>query len=301
MKTKNYNISKLIPLVFMLMLVSVAPLAAQSQDAGLQQALDRAASAGVDADRLELIRERAEARGVDEAMLARLIEPVAGLAQQNMPSDFALQKLMEGLAKGVPPAMMVPVIESIYQQTPRAVAMAGQWMGRAEVAPFMEAMGAQQAHFRQDLVNAGLKSLTQQVSPETVEALLNELGSAAVLERPSPQAVAAAIGILPDLPESARNDSGVQQILAKAVAGGFSAADMQRLPGALNAAERRSQLPAASVLEGMSHQLGGGVPANQILQNLFNGNINAGPPAHVPGRPDNRPGRPGGRPRNGGN
>jgi len=280
----------------------IAPLAVQAQDAGLEQALARAASAGVDDGRLELIRQRAAARGVDDAMLVRLIEPATGLAQDNMPSDFILQKIMEGLAKGVPGAMMMPVLESIQQQAPRAVEMADQWIGRAEVAPFMEAMGPQQARFRQDLVNAGLKSLIQHVAPEAIESVLNGLGSPSVLEKASPQAVAAAVGILPDLPESVRNEGGVQQILAQAVAGGFSAADMQRLPGALNAAERRSQLPAASVLEGMSHQLGSGIPASQVLQNLFNGNINAGPPAHARGRgPGNRPGRPGGRPGNSGN
>jgi len=53
----------------------------------------------------------------------------------------------------------------------------------------------------------------------------------------------------------------------------------------MNAAEGRSQLSAASILNGMSHQLGSGIPANQILQNLFNGKANAGPTQGIPGWP----------------
>lgn len=290
MKKINRNGFTMFLMGIALLVLLFAPLAALSQPAGLQQAMERAAAAGIGQDRLEQIHERASARGVDDAMLARLLEPAADLAENNMPSDLVLQKIMEGFAKGVPGGRMMPVIESIHSQTPQAVAMADQWIARAEVAPFMQAMGGQQPRFRQDLVNAGLKSLTQQVAPETVELVLNELGRAPVLAKTSPQAIAAAVGILPDLPASVLSEKGVHELIAKAVEGGFTAADIQRVPGAMNAAERRSQLPAASVLEGMSHQLSGGIPASQILQNLFNGNINAGPPAHVPGRPGNRPG-----------
>ena len=301
MKNTNTKSKKTFLMVIALLALLIAPLAALSQDTGLQQAMDRAAAAGVDQERLNQIQERASARGVDDALLARLLEPAADLAENNMPSDFVLQKILEGFSKGVPGGRMMPVIESIHSQTPQAVAMADRWIAGAEVAPFMQAMGGQQPRFRQDLVNAGLKSLTQNVAAETIESVLNELGRAPVLERTSPQAIAAAVGILPDLPASVLNEKGVHELIAKAVEGGFSAADIQRLPGAMNAAERRSELPAAAILNGMSDQIGSGIPANQILQNLFNGNINAGPPHGIPGRPGNRPGgRPDGRGNSGG-
>lgn len=301
MNNTNTKSKKTFLMVIALLALLFAPLAALSQGAGLQQAMDRAAAAGVDQERLNQIQERASARGVDDALLARLLEPAADLAENNMPSDFVLQKILEGFSKGVPGGRMMPVIESIHSQTPQAVAMADRWIAGAEVAPFMQAMGGQQPRFRQDLVNAGLKSLTQNVAAETIESVLNELGRAPVLERTSPQAIAAAVGILPDLPASVLNEKGVHELIAKAVEGGFSAADIQRLPGAMNAAERRSELPAAAILNGMSDQIGSGIPANQILQNLFNGNINAGPPQGIPGRPGNRPGgRPDGRGNSGG-
>jgi hypothetical protein len=36
------------------------------------------------------------------------------------------------------------------------------------------------------------------------------------------------------------------------------------------------------VIEGVSKQMSGGIPAKQILQNLFNGNVGGGPPGNVP-------------------
>lgn len=270
------------------------PVSVMAQGGSLQMATERAVAAGLDQHRIDQIKERASARGIDDAMLARLIEPAADLAENNLPSEYVMQKIMEGFAKGVPGGRMLPVIEAIHQQTPRAVMMVDQWAGKAEVAPFLKSMGDQQPRFRQDMVNAGLKSLTHQVAPETIESVLDELGKSSILNKTSPQAVAAAVGILPDLPASVLAEKGVHGIIAGAIEGGFSAADIQKLPGAINAAERRSQLPSASILEGMSKQLGNGIPANTILQNLFNGNINAGPPEGIPGRPGGKPsGRPG--------
>jgi hypothetical protein len=60
----------------------------------------------------------------------------------------------------------------------------------------------------------------------------------------------------------------------------------------MNMAQRRSQLPAQAVAQGLSRQLQGGLPASQILQNLFNGEIGGGPPGNVPpGLDGERPGR----------
>lgn len=59
--------------------------------------------------------------------------------------------------------------------------------------------------------------------------------------------------------------------------GRFFVADIKKLPGAINVANRRSYLPSASILEGMLKQLGNGKHGNTILHNLFNGNIIDGP------------------------
>ncbi|WP_340106333.1 hypothetical protein [Rhodohalobacter sp. 8-1] len=282
-------------LAIILLLVLMLPAKSWSQQVqDLQQITDRAIAAGLDRNQIEQIQERAAGRGIDNEMLARLMEPAADLAERGMPSDFMVQKMLEGLAKGVPAGRMMPVIESIHQHTPGAVALSEQWMNRTDVTPFVQSMGGQQSRFRGDLINASLKSLTQEVPSETIESVLVELGNPAVLQKASPQVIAAAVGILPDIPASMLNEAGMQQMISRAVQGGFSAVDIQKLPGAMNAAAKRSQLPSASILNGLSNQIDNGIPANQVLQNLFNGNINAGPPNGIPGRPGGKPGdRPG--------
>lgn len=298
MKNENRYIFKntAAAILVILLVVLILPANVWSQQNGdIQQISERAIAAGVDRSQIEQIQERATSRGIDNQALARMMEPAADLSERGMPSEFMVQKILEGLAKGVPAGRMMPVIESIHQHTPGAVSMSDQWMNSADVSPFVQAMDGQQARFRKDLINASIKSLSQQVPSETIQSVLGELRNPSVLEGASPQAVAAAVGILPDMPAAMMNEAGIQNVIAGAVKGGFTAGDMQKLPGAMNAAARHSQLPSASILNGLSNQIGNGIPANQVLQNLFNGNINAGPPNGIPGRlggkPDGRPGQ----------
>ncbi|MCA1801928.1 MAG: hypothetical protein LC662_05675 [Rhodothermaceae bacterium] len=68
---------------------------------------------------------------------------------------------------------------------------------------------------------------------------------------------------------------------------------MQQLPSALNAAQLQSRLPAAAVANGMAEQVLSGVPAGNILENLFKGNLKGGPPGFTPPGLANPPGRDG--------
>lgn len=296
------KISYLYLMIFKLSLVILllVPVSLFAQERSLPNLIERAIQAGLDGDRITEIEQRANISGVGDQDLVLLLEPAVELAEQNLPSDFVIQKMMEGFAKNVPAGRMTPVLQSIRDQTPEAASMADNWIGKPEVSSFMNSVGESRSHFRRDLISANLKSLSQNVEGDLIEGLLNELGHESILRNRSPQAVVAAVSVLPDLPASVLQEVEVRGLLARAVGSGFSASDLQKLPGAMNAAERRSQLPAASILNGMSDQIGSGIPANQILQNLFNGNINAGPPQGIPGRPGNRPDNPGGRGNNGG-
>lgn len=284
---KTIWIKKLLTFLIVSFLLPFLAFAQQENSA----MMERGIASGLDQAQLERVLDRANERGVEQGDLARLLEPAFGLAERDLPSDFILQKLMEGFAKGVTPGLMMPLVNSIQENTPRAVSIANNWTEKPEVALFMERSGEQGPRFRNELVSANLKSLTQQVSPEILESVLEGIGQQSVLEKTTPRSIVAAVGILPDLPASARQGDAARSLLSRAVEGGFSASDLQKLPGAMNSAERRSQLPAASVVEGVAQQLGNGIPASQVLQNLFNGNVNPGPPAN-PGRPNNGPGKP---------
>lgn len=293
MKNQKRNRLSLGASVLCICLLMLNPRTAltQSNQSAFLQAIEKAEAAGIDENHIEKIMNLSGGAISDDTII-KMILPATELAEKGMPTEFVIQKMLEGFAKGVPADRMQPVLESIYQHTPSAVAISEQWMAKPDVRPFIDAMGEHQQRFKKDLIQANLKSLTQQVDAEQIESVLNELGKQSILEKTSPQAVAAAVGVLPDMPESVRKGAGIQNMIAKAIQGGFSAADIQKLPGAMNAAERRSQLPAASIMNRMSDQIGSGIPANQVLQNLFNGNLNAGPPSGIPGgRPGGNPGR----------
>ncbi len=291
MNSKTNKIGRIKTLLAVVTLILLMPFSAYAQQ-GNSAMLDRGLASGLDQAQLERVLERANERGVDQGDLARLLEPAFGLAERNLPSDYIMQKLMEGFAKGVPAGRMMPLMNSIQENTPLAVSIADNWTGKPEVASFMERNGERGPQFRNELVSANLKSLTQQVGPELLESVLDGIGQQSILEKTTPRSIIAAVGIIPDLPASARHGDATRSLISRAVEGGFSASDLQKLPGAMNAAERRSQLPAASVVEGVAQQLGSGIPASQVLQNLFNGNVNPGPPANIPGRGNNSPGRP---------
>lgn len=293
MNCKTNKNSRKITLLAVLTVMLLMPFAVFAQ-LGDNAMLERGLSSGLDQAQLERVLERANERGIEQGDLARLLEPAFELAERNLPSDYMMQKLVEGFAKGVPAGRMMPLMNSIQENTPRAVSITDNWTEKPEVVSFMERSGEQGPQFRNELVSANLKSLTQQVSPELLESVLDGIGQQSVLDRTTPRSIIAAVGILPDLPASARQSGAARSLIARAVEGGFSPPDLQKLPGAMNAAERRSQLPAASVVEGVAQQLGKGIPASQVLQNLFNGNVNPGPPANIPGRPGNT-GRPPGR------
>ncbi|MEX0660885.1 MAG: hypothetical protein WD381_06005 [Balneolaceae bacterium] len=285
---KYYRTKRLFAVIMVVFWMPFMVLAQQANNA----LMERGVASGLDEAQLERVLDRANERGIEQGDLSRLLEPAFGLAERDLPSDYILQKLMEGFAKGVPPGRIMPLINSIQENTPRAVSIASNWTEKPEVAIFIERSGEQGPQFRNELVRANLKSLTQQIEPEILESVLEGMGQRSVLDKTTPRSIIAAVGILPDLPASARQADAARPLLARAVEGGFSASDLQKLPGAMNSAEKRSQLPAASVVEGVAQQLGNGIPASQVLQNLFNGNVNPGPPANIPGRPNNGPGRP---------
>ncbi len=69
---------------------------------------------------------------------------------------------------------------------------------------------------------------------------------------------------------------------------------------ALNMAQKRSQIPASNIIRGVGNQLQNGVPARDILNNLFDGKVGGGPPGNIPRGMEDNPGK-GNRGKNTGN
>ena len=268
------------------------PLLAQQESASLSELIRQARSNGLEQSALDELQSRAQRRGISEEQLMEIIEPAVRMAEQKLPADHAIQKALEGLSKGVPAPRIASVINRIRSSTEQAGQVVDPWLGRAELQALDnggEATAPRQ-EFRNAMIKASAKAILQEIPAEAIRQILGEIGEESVLGRTTAANIVAAIGILPDLPANGQPQVA-RSLVVRALQGGFSSGEIQKLPTALNMAQMRSQLPAASILEGVASQLQGGIPAAQILQNLYNGNIGGGPPGSVPKGPDNNPGQ----------
>lgn len=288
---KTYN-KILIPLLTGLLVVIFAGIST-AQQGQLADLIQKARDAGIEESALVELQNRAGDRGINDQQLMEIIQPAVDMAEQNLPADFALKKALEGFSKGVPANKIGPVLERLKQTTGEAVQIIDPWMNKPEVQQMMNRPGESMSQnaFRTEMVSSASKAMMQNISSEMVGDILSQIGTESIISATNPPDIIAAIGILPDLSTMANDPQNSARLVVRALKGGFAANELQQLPSALNNARQRSELPAASVIEGVGKQLQGGVPAKEVLQNLFNGNVGGGPPGNTPkglGNPQNR-------------
>jgi len=258
--------------------------------------LDRAIASGVDQTRITEVRQRVQERGMSDQEFMSIIQPAIDMAEENLPYEMIFEKVLEGLSKGVSTQRMAPVLSAIHENASKSAQLVDRWMQRPEVGQFVERDEGrmQRDQFRNEMVKAGSKAMMQNIDEELLSETLNNV-SEGNMDKIKPSGLLAAINILSDLPNGTNSASENARLVLKALQSGFEAGDIQKLPAALNMAQRRSQLPAAAVGKGFMEQLERGFPSERILQNMFNGQVGGGPPGNVPGGIKNeRPGRPGG-------
>jgi len=297
-KERKHIIKPAAFLAVLLLMYSFAPVSAiQAQTLG--DLIEQARSAGIEQSRIVDLQNRADARGISEEQLMNIIRPAITMAEQNLPHEMIFDKAFEGISKRVPVQQMQPVLNSIAESSARAAQFVDIWVEKPEVGQMLNRAGERmdRGTFRNEMIKASSKGLMQNFDRNVMEETLETVAQSSVMERARPSGIITAISILSDLPASAQAPAESARIVLRALEGGFDASDLQKLPGAMNMAQRRSQLPAQAVAEGLARQLQGGLPASQILQNLFNGEVGGGPPGNVPpGLDRERPGRRGGPP-----
>lgn len=261
----------------LLLLAGVGTVQGQDLEDVLREALDN----GIEVSQLEELQERSYANGLTAEEVSLLLKPAVSLAGQNLPFDNVMQKAFEGLTKNVPVQRMVPVLNHIESATVTASGIVGPWVAHPQIREMVRRESMSEDRFRMAMIQATSRSIQQDIPPEVAGQLLDEIVERSIPQQSRSSDIVAAVGILPDLSldgEFARS----QALVVRALESGFGTNDLQRLPAAMNVASQRSQLPAASVIEGVSNQLRSGVPASQVLENLFNGNIGNGPPGKMP-------------------
>lgn len=254
-----------------------------AQENDLNAVLQKAHESGMDESDLAELQQRATSQGATDEQITALIQPAIEMAGDNLPAELALEKAMEGLSKGVPASKIAPVLQRLNQTAAEAANIVDPWLERPDVKEMVAKTpnGISNEKFRNELTKATSKAFNQSLSQETAKEIFNEMGDESVMEKASASDIIAAVGILPDMPQGV-DQSKAGKFVVRALKGGFKANELQNLPSAMGMAQQRSELPAASVLEGVTKQLDGDIPAKQILQNLFNGQVGGGPPGTIP-------------------
>lgn len=289
----KYVKNRLLQWFLSLLLFSVIGLnPVQAQQGDVEELIQTAADNGLEQPALAELRTRAQNRGMGEEQLRNIIQSAVELAQQDLPTGHILQKALEGLSKGVPDAQIVSVIDRMNNSTQQASRIIDPWMKNPNVQQMIDRSDGpgNSQQVRNRMIEVSSKAMSQNIPAESVRKVLSEIGNESILSKTASSDVIAAIGILPDL--SGSNQPEVAEaFVVRALKGGFKSGELQKLPMAVNMAQKRSQLPAAGVLKGASQQLQSGTPASQILQNLFNGNVGGGPPGNVPKGLQGNPGK----------
>lgn len=286
------NIQALFRTLVLMSSMLMVSVIAGAQGTELSDLLERAQKLGIEESQLQEIRNRAQQQGLNNQEIAQLIEPAVSLADQNLPSEAVFSKALEGLSKGVPANRITPVLQNIRSATREAAPVVESWMARGEVQDMIAGKeGIPRPEFRNEMIKSVSRGFMENIPSEVMNKLLDDVADPSILAKTDPQSIAAAVRIFPDLPAASENPGRARSFLVRSLKSGFVSSDLQKLPGAMSVAQQRSQLPAAKVLEGVSNQLQSGIPAKQILQNLFNGNIGGGPPGSLPKGLDNIPGR----------
>lgn len=292
---KIMKLLKGIKTMAVLLLVAVICLGAADQtmaQEGLPDMLDRARNAGIEQSMLEELQAKAKKRGLDNQEVARLIKPAVSLAEKDLPADHLIQKSLEGLSKGVPTSRIHSFISRLQSSTQQAATIVDPWMKSSNVQQMINQQGGavSGSAIRKGMIKASSRAITQNIPAESISRVLSDINNRSVLSKTSPANIVSAINILPDL-EVKDQPKVARSFVVRALKGGFDADELQKLPVALSMAQQRSQLPAASIMKGVAKQLAGGVPASDVLQNLFKGNIGGGPPGNIPKGLQDNPGR----------
>jgi hypothetical protein len=283
--------NKILTLFLTGMLLTAGHLFAQEPD--VSSWIQKAEQAGIEQSVLSELQTRVENGGIGGEELESIMTHALAMSEENLPAEMAIQKALEGFSKGIPGGRIISVVDKLHGSASQASKIVDPWMKKSQVrqmtARFEGSMSRDK--FRTELTKATSKSFMQNLPADAVTEVLSQIGSESILSSAGPSDVVAAMGILPDLPQAANNAESSGKFIVRALKEGFKADDLQKLPAAIKIAQERSQLPAASVVKGVSGQMQKNIPAKQILQNLFNGNVGGGPPGNIPKGLENKPDR----------
>jgi len=258
---------------FLFIFLLAHPFTQSAMGQALTDLIDRARLSGIEQSYIDGLQTRAQARGISESELMAIISPAVSMAENNLPYEMIFEKAFEGISKNISVSGIEPVLGSILENSGRSAEFVDRWVERPEVGQMLSRSGSamDKGKFRNEMLRVSTHSITQGFDPAIIEEILNSVIDQGLHNNTRPSGILSAINILSDLPMAAQEPAKTASFVLLALKNGFEASHFQNLPSALNVAQRRNQLPASAIFDGLSQQLTGGIPASNIIQNLNNG------------------------------
>ncbi len=267
-----------------LLAMALLPVLAFAQS--LDELVRRGVEAGADVDLLTELRARADGAGLDAAATVRLLAPGVELAERDLPSRAVLQKGLEGVSKGVPADRIAAVQARLRGAMERAAGLVDPWLERPGVRTRVAAGAGGEAEAgdgaRATVVEGVGLALAQGAPEEALRALLDRLPEGVARERIAALEVAVGAEVLADLPLATTRPGLAADVVASALEAGFGPAELRELPAAMQAAERRGDLPADAVARAAIGGMQADLPARDVLDGLFQGGFPGNVPFELP-------------------
>jgi len=255
--------------------VSPVPVLAQPSTP-VSEILRRGVDAGIDEGLMRSVAERARQTGTAPEATAEMLAPAVRLAEAGLPATPVLNKVLEGLAKRVPPARVQSVADRLAGHVQQVGPVVDTWLQREDVRA---ASAEVEGKGRADIIVSAANARQQGLALDDVQLLLAELPGRARGRRLGPSNVAAAVRATAEMPRDDADPSGVREIVLAAVEAGYTADEIGQLPVALRQAQARANRPLPALARDARRAISRGTPASEVIGQLSRGRPPLPPPA----------------------
>lgn len=265
--------------------LTISPVLAQNNDnQTLSNAIKTAQQQGISEQEINGLVRRAHEKNIPDNEIAAMLQPAIGLASKKLPYDLIMQKSLEGMAKGVQPAVITRVENRLQSNTMDAAQMMDYWLNKPSIQHMLARSGKtyQGSSYRNQVLTTIAGVLFQGTPNKEIGQLLSDMAKNDVASKMNANQIPVAIQILPDLATSKNHPNISRGLILQAIKGHFAPNQIQQLPMAMARAQQMSQLPAEALAHGIGKQINDGVPAMTILQGLFDGHFPGGPSNNIP-------------------
>jgi len=244
----------------------------------VQSLLVRARAAGLDAEQIGLVTQRASQAGLDAVQTDALLEPVVQLAEHDLPTHKVLLKALEGLAKQISPARIAAVLDTLARHTERAGRIVDAWLEQPEARRLIglsvaETRKGVPRSVRFKIIESLTQATMQGLSEADMQAFLSRMAREVHRRDGSGADVSTAIQVLHDLAAPATHLNVVADLMIVALNAGVSETNLRQFPAALREARQHSRRPATELMTLAASALSQGEPATRVLNHLRSGTL----------------------------